>query len=149
MSTSTTTGLRVRALPSDLGPRAEGATVRTDLDAAPLRCCLRDSRSAEEVVLVAAVPPGPRGPYAERGPVFVHAYDCGGPEHDGYPDDWRSRSQVFRAYRHDGTIAGGEIVGPGDDQEAVALRWLADPTVAFLHTRNVVFGCYMAMLDRR
>ena len=47
----------------------------------PLRCCLRDSRPGERVVLIAYTPPGGAGPYAERGPVFVHAEPC-----DGYDD---------------------------------------------------------------
>jgi hypothetical protein len=145
---TTTTALRIRALPADLGRRAPSGSARTDLDGVPLRCCLRDSRAGEEVVLVSAMPPGPRGAYAESGPVFVHAGDCAGPGHAGYPDDWRSRRQVFRAYGHDGTIVGGEVVEPGSGQEEAAARLLADPAVAFLHTRNVVHGCYMLRVDR-
>jgi Protein of unknown function (DUF1203) len=155
--TSTTVALVVRPLPGDTGPRAiaagHGATgepivVRTDLDGAPLRCCLRDSRPGERVALVAVVPPGPGGAYTETGPVFVHAEACSGPEHDGYPEEWRRRSQVFRTYDDQGRILGGEVVEPGDGQEEAAARLLADPAVAFLHTRNIVFGCYMAMIER-
>jgi hypothetical protein len=144
----TTTALRFRALPSDLAERTPTSAARTDLDGAPLRCCLRDSRPGEEVVLVSAAPPGPQGAYVESGPVFVHARDCGGPRGEGYPDDWRTRRQVFRAYGHDGTIVGGEVVEPGTGQEAAAARLLADPVVAFVHTRNVVHGCYMLRIDR-
>jgi hypothetical protein len=145
---TTTTALRFRALPSDLGERAPASTARTDLDGAPLRCCLRDSRPGEEVVLTSATPPGPRGAYVESGPVFLHAHDCGGPRRGGYPDDWRNRRQVFRAYGHDGTIVGGDVVEPGTGQEEVAARLLADPDVAFLHTRTVVNGCYLLRIDR-
>ena len=93
-------------------------------------------------------PPGPGGAYAETGPVFVHAEACAGPEHGGYPEEWRRRTQVLRAYDAAGRIVGGEVVGPGDGQEAAAARLLADPAVAFLHTRNVVYGCYLAMIER-
>ena len=80
--------------------------------------------------------------------MFVHAAGCDGPESTGYPEQWRSRRQVFRAYGHDGTIVGGEVVEPGTDQEHVATRLLDDPEVAFLHSRNVVYGCYMLRIDR-
>lgn len=44
----------------------------------PLRCCLRESRPGEEVLLMAYTPPGTSGPYVERGPVFIHAEPCPG-----------------------------------------------------------------------
>jgi hypothetical protein len=114
-----------------------------DEGGAPLRCCLRDSRPGERIALVAATPDGPQGAYRETGPVFVHADGCSGPESAGYPEDWRRRTQVFRAYDHPGSIIGGEVVQPGTGQEEVAARLLAEPDVAFLQTRNVVHGCYM------
>lgn len=110
---------------------------------AQLRCCLRNSRAGERVRLGAVTPPGPQGAYAETGPVFVHADGCEGPQSPGYPDDFRSRTVVFRAYDQRGQIVGGEIVEPGTGQEAVAERLLAEPDVAFLHVRNTVYGCYM------
>ena len=83
------------------------------------------------------------GAYAEAGPVFVHADGCPGPSSTGYPDGFRAHRQVFRAYNAVGEIVGGEIVEPGSGQEAVAERLLSLPTVAFLHSRNVIHGCYM------
>jgi hypothetical protein len=55
---------------------------------------------------------------------------------------------VFRAYGVDGTIVGGEVVEPGTGQEVVAERLLADPAVAFLHSHNVIHGCYMFAIRR-
>ncbi len=110
---------------------------------APLRCCLRDSRPGEELLLALVSPPGPEGAYAEAGPVFVHAGHCDGPASPGYPDEFRQRIQVFRAYSRDGRILGGLVVQPTDDQEAVARELLAAPGVAFLHRRNLIHGCYM------
>jgi hypothetical protein len=95
------------------------------------------------------VPDGPRGAYAESGPVFVHAHDCGGPADDScYPEEWRSRTQVFRAYDHRGAICGGAVAEPGRDQEDVARRLFDDDGVAFVQTRNVVYGCYMTTIVR-
>lgn len=150
--------LRLRALPATLGPRAAAAghdetgaavSVRVDDGGAPLRCCLRDSRAGDRIVLISVVPDGPQGAYVERGPVFVHAEACGGPAAtDAYPAEWRPRPQVFRAYGDDGAIVGGELVQPGADQDAIARRLLAAPGVAFLQARNVVHGCYMATIER-
>lgn len=137
----------VTPLPASLADHA--GVVRVDTEGgAPLRCCLRDSRPGERIALVSVTPPGPSGPYAETGPVFLHADGCEGPAGTGYPDEFRARPQVFRAYGHDGTILGGELVRPEDDQDAVAERLLADESVAFVQTRNVVHGCYMLTLSR-
>ena len=138
----------VTPLPASLADQP-GAVVSTDNDGgAPLRCCLRDSRPGERIALVRVSPPGPSGPYAESGPVFLHADGCAGPESAGYPDEFRTRLQVFRCYGHDGTILGGELVRPEDDQDATAERLLSDEAVAFVQTRNVVHGCYMLTMSR-
>lgn len=139
--------IKIEALPASLA----SDPVREWVDeegGAPLRCCLRDSRPGERVGLVSATPPGPTGAYQETGPVFMHADGCDGPIERTYPDDFRSRPQIFRAYDAQGSIVGGELVDVADDHEAVAERLLADPGVAFLHTRNVVHGCYMLMIQR-
>ena len=141
------TALRFEPLPAAL---AVGAT-RISIDeegGAPLRCCLRDSRPGERIALVAVTPEGPQGAYRETGPVFLHAGGCSGPAGTGYPEDFRRRPQVFRAYDSSGAIVGGEVVPAGTGHEEAAARLLADPDVAFLQTRNVVFGCYMLTIAR-
>lgn len=139
--------ITVEALPAGLA----STDVRVWVDeegGAPLRCCLRDSHRGERVALAAVTPPGPAGAYQETGPVFLHADGCDGPSSPGYPPDFRARPQVFRAYDANGAIMGGELLDVSSDAEAVAERLLADPAVAFLHTRNVVYGCYMLMIRR-
>ena len=129
-----------------LGPDAR---VRVDAEGgAPLRCCLRDSLPGERIALIVVTPGGPRGAYRETGPVFVHADPCAGPADPGYPQDFRRRAQVFRAYDWTGSIAGGTVVPAGSGQEAAARQLLGDPRVAFVQTRNVVFGCYMLTIRR-
>jgi Protein of unknown function (DUF1203) len=121
---------------------------------APLRCCLRDSRPGESIALISYAPVRAAcavdaGPYDEVGPVFVHADECAGPiDTDSYPTGWADRPQVLRAYHEDGSIAGGVRLGPGADRDAAATALLADPDVAFVHSRNVVYGCYMLEIRR-
>ena len=139
--------ITIDALPVSLAQSAVRVWVDEE-GGAPLRCCLRDSCRGERVALVSVTPPGPVGAYQESGPVFMHADGCGGANSRTYPDDFRRRPQVFRAYDARGSIMGGELADAGNDQEAVAERLLADPAVAFLHTRNVIHGCYMLMIRR-
>jgi hypothetical protein len=153
--TSTDAPIRtVRALPLvfeplPLTPLDSSARIRVeDVGGAPLRCCLRDSRPGERIALIAVTPAGPRGAYRETGPVFVHADHCPGPRSSGYPEDFRRRDQVFRAYDWNGSIVGGDVVPAGQGQEEAARELLRDPSVAFLQARNVVFGCYMLTIRR-
>ena len=139
--------LRYEPLPALLAAQATRTFV-DDEGGAPLRCCLRDSRPGERIALVAVTPDGPQGAYRETGPVFLHADGCAGTSDTGYPEEFRRRTQVFRAYDHTGAIVGGSVVPPGTGQEAVAGGLLADPDVAFLQTRNVVHGCYMLTIRR-
>jgi hypothetical protein len=134
-----------------LSPALAADAERTWLDeegGAPLRCCLRDSVPGERVALVSVAPPGPAGAYRETGPVFLHADGCAGPASPGYPEAFRGRRQVFRAYDATGSIVGGEVVESGTGQEAVAERLLADPSIAFVQSRNVVYGCFMWTMRR-
>jgi hypothetical protein len=119
-------------------------TAQTDTDGgSPLRCCLRESAPGERVLLIAYTPPGTRGAYAERGPVFIHAEPCGGYlTPDRYPPALRHRQQVVRAYDREGRIADGVLVGDGEQAMTVISELLARPDVMLVHLRNVGYGCY-------
>lgn len=109
----------------------------------PLRCCLRESAPGEQVLLIAYTPPGTRGPYAERGPVFIHAEPCNGYlTPDRYPPALSHRQQVVRAYDRDGRIVDGVLASDGRNAMAVIRELLARPDVALVHLRNVGYGCY-------
>jgi hypothetical protein len=109
----------------------------------PLRCCLRESAPGERLLLIAYTPPGTRGAYAERGPVFIHAEPCGGYlSPDRYPPALSHRQQVARAYDREGRIADGVLVADGERAMTVIRELLARPDVAIVHLRNVGYGCY-------
>ena len=109
----------------------------------PLRCCLRESVPGERVLLIAYTPPGTRGAYAERGPVFIHAGPCSGyltPRR--YPPALSHRQQVVRGYDQDGRIADGVLVNGGEHAMTVIRELLSRPDVTLVHLRNVGYGCY-------
>jgi hypothetical protein len=117
-------------------------------DGAPLRCCLRDATKGERLSLVAYRPGGTAGAYREIGPVFIHADACEGyPEPGLYPAGFRGRRQVLRAYDKAGRIADAILVeGPAAES---GIRQLLDRAeVATIHSRNVLYGCYMFAVDR-
>jgi len=118
-------------------------TVQADNGGSPVRCCLRETRPGERVMLIAYTPSGTAGAYAERGPVFVHADPCEGyPTPHRYPPGLRHRMQVVRAYDRQGRIADGVLAADGLQAEAVIAEMLARPDVELVHLRNVGYGCY-------
>lgn len=113
----------------------------------PLRCCLRDARAGEALLLFAYRPPLPDSPYQEVGPVFAHEQPCPGPDGDGYPAAWRTRPQVVRGYDARGWMH-ATAVHDGTDPQAVIAGMLADPAVVEVHSRNVAAGCFMFRVTR-
>jgi hypothetical protein len=150
---------RIDALPSErldairrAGIDDGGNALPPPLDAGgsePLRCCLRLGKPGEQLLLIAYRPLERPGPYAETGPVFIHAGACGGyRRHSLYPEEFRGRQQVFRCYDDADVITGGRLSGPDEKAEAVIAELFADEKVQRIHTRNVVFGCYMLQVRR-
>ena len=150
----------VRAIPTAIlervrqrGTDDHGNPVRMIVDeegGSPLRCCLSESMPGEQVALFAYSPFREKSAYAEVGAVFAHANRCRGyPADGGYPDAFRHRRQIFRAYGPTGDIVGATLVEPGGDVEETIARFLSDPAVEFIHTRNVLYGCYMLEIRRR
>ncbi|MFF5300403.1 DUF1203 domain-containing protein [Streptomyces sp. NPDC013161] len=120
---------------------------------APLRCCLRRGAPGERIALVSYAPlrrwaaeTGVEpGAYDERGPVFVHAEECGGPAAgSGYP--FAGAHRVLRRYSAEGHILGGELVDALDDEAFD--RAFADPAVVLVHVRAVEYGCFFFEVRR-
>jgi hypothetical protein len=158
MTTWLAQAFRIAALPAEVLDRvrvepidATGSEV-VDLRAGggePLRCCLRDARPGEVLVLFRYAPPHTAGPYREVGPVFAHAHDCGGYDGTGgYPADWLTRPQVLRAYDDRGRIHEATRVHDGTDPEREIAEVLAQPGVVAVHSRNVAHGCFMFAVTR-
>jgi hypothetical protein len=114
------------------------------LGGSPLRCCLRDSEPGERIALISYRPFPWRGPYAEAGPVFVHAEECSGySESSQYPVGFAHRRQLLRAYDSRHRISDALQAKDGS-QACEILGWLLSrPDIEFVHSRNLEWGCYM------
>jgi hypothetical protein len=108
----------------------------------PLRCCLRDARPGEALLLFGYEPPIGASPYREVGAVYACEAVCAGPAAPGYPAAWARRPQVLRGYDARGWIVDA-IHHDGTAPEVAIARLLADPRIVQLHSRNVAYGCFM------
>lgn len=117
----------------------------------PCRHCLTDIVAGEPMLILAWRPfPEPQ-PYAELGPIFLHAERC--PRYGAsraMPPVLLARERVvLRGYD-----AGHRIVyGTGRtvatrELEAVAEQLLASPAITYLHVRSSSNGCYQCRVER-
>ncbi|GAA3892123.1 DUF1203 domain-containing protein [Saccharothrix violaceirubra] len=142
--------MRIHALPEAVVERARASAgvdefheLRDEAVGAPLRCCLRRAGEGEAVVLFRYSPTAGTGPYAELGPVFVHAEPCGGLDRDDvFPEAFRHSPRVFRAYGPEGRIEGGRVVEVGS-LDAELARMLDDPAVVEVQVRSASHGCFL------
>jgi hypothetical protein len=116
--------------------------------AAPCRFCLRIARTDEPLIVFAHRPFASVGPYAEIGPVFIHALACDGYADAGcFPPDFVQRCLTMRAYNSEGTIETAELSTPGDPEASLA-RLFVNDRVSFVHVRNPAWGCYDFQVEK-
>jgi hypothetical protein len=134
---------RIRAAGSDDFGNLFAAST-DEVGGAPLRCCLTESLPGERISLISYRPFPWSGPYAEVGPVFVHAEECAGYQKDSeYPEGFASRRQLLRAYDHDRRISDAIQAKDGEQAKQILGWLLSRPEVDFVHSRNLEWGCYM------
>ncbi len=110
----------------------------------PLRCCLRHARGGERIALISFSPFAVRSPWAEVGPVYVHADACSGYTSPELPPELRTGPRILRSCHPDGSLDYDDIVyvPSGSDIEP-ALRDLLDrPQVAAVHVRASMTQCF-------
>ena len=143
----------VRALQSG-APDANGMPPErfvSDGSGIPCRHCLSDVAAGDPALVFAYCPFPERQPYAEIGPVFLHAEGCD--RYDpaaGVPPMILARHElVMRGYDADDRIVegSGQVVRTSEvDMAATAL--LDQPEVAYVHTRCAWNTCYQCRIDR-
>jgi len=124
----------------------------SDGDGIPCRHC-QTNVGAGEPYLVLAYRPFPRPqPYAETGPIFLHAGPClRYPETSAPPAIFIDKPRRFlvKGYGTDDRIAyeDCEIVAE-TDLVIAASRLLGKSEVSYLHVRSALFNCYQWRIER-
>lgn len=116
-----------------------------------LRCCLRLSQAGESLLVMAHAPLTSRRPWAEVGPVFVHALECRPRQHRaGLPEFIGDAPRVLRSYTAEGDLyyRGIRVTAAGENVDAVLSRLFDDPEVAQVHVRNLAAQCFILRVTR-
>jgi hypothetical protein len=150
--------LAVRGLPSDAveairrgGPDANGQPALARIAegvANPCRHCLGLIAAGEEKLVLAWRPFGALQPYAETGPIFLHARACARYESERLPGwfDYLDPA-IVRGYGSDDWIryeTGHVVRGP--ELRAACEGILADPSIAYVHIRSK-YNCFQCRVE--
>lgn len=153
--------LRYSGIPSDLAaayrdgaPDANGQPPERHVSVEggePCRHCLGTVAAGEDYLILGYRPFATLQPYAELGPVFLHAEAC--PAYDpaqGLPErESKGSGRILRGYGADDRIVygTGRVVANGDI-DLVAAAILTRPDVAYLHMRSAANNCFTLRIDR-
>jgi len=154
--------LRYSGLPTDLamdlrhgGVDANGQVPErkiSDGDGVPCRHCLGYIEAGAPYLVFAYRPfPHPQ-PYAELGPVFIHADDCSAYDPAaGLParDRDSGEQRILRGYGANNRIVYGTgVVVEADAIDSTAAQILARDDVAYVHMRSATNNCWTLRIDR-
>ncbi len=135
-------------------PDAYGMTPEhriSDGDGVPCRHCLKNVAVGEGYLVLAYRPFPALQPYAETGPVFLHAQACErAAETDVMPDMIRTTPDyILRGYGADDRIVYG-TGGVVDTKDICthAHTLLQRDDVAYVHMRSARNNCYQMRIDR-
>jgi hypothetical protein len=120
-------------------------------DGMPCRHCQRPIKTGEAYLTLAYRPFPALQPYAECGPIFLHAEACARyPESALMPSMFATwRDVLLRGYGADDRIVYGTgIVVPAAMVERAARRMLAEENVRYIHMRSSTNNCYQLRIER-
>ncbi|RWO26244.1 MAG: DUF1203 domain-containing protein [Mesorhizobium sp.] len=152
--------IQFKALPTECvralqrgGPDAYGLIPErkiSDGDGVPCRHCLKNV-AAGEAYLVLAYRPFPQlQPYAETGPIFLHAEPCEcAAEAEALPEILEGSDYIVRGYGSDDRIvygSGGVIPTAAIAARAESLFERDD--IAYVHVRSARNNCYQCRIER-
>lgn len=122
----------------------------SDGDGVPCRHCLRNVGAGEDYLVLAYRPFPELQPYAETGPIFLHAEPCErATDAAALPELFgRTAAYIMRGYSVDDRIVYGTgAVVPTQEIEARAVELLARDDVAYLHMRSAKNNCYQCRIE--
>jgi hypothetical protein len=123
----------------------------SDGDGVPCRHCLRNVAAGDDYLILAYRPFPALQPYAETGPIFLHANECErAPEAEVLPELFaQTKDYIVRGYGADDRIVyGSGAVVPTQDIPARAESLLARSDIAYLHMRSARNNCYQCRIER-
>ncbi|UDL90521.1 DUF1203 domain-containing protein [Mesorhizobium sp. PAMC28654] len=122
----------------------------SDGDGVPCRHCLKHVAAGEEYLVLAYRPFPDLQPYAETGPIFMHARECErAAETEALPEMLESTDYIVRGYGRDDRIvygSGGVIPTGAIAARAEALFERDD--IAYVHVRSARNNCYQCRIER-
>ncbi|MGF9562072.1 DUF1203 domain-containing protein [Neorhizobium sp. BT27B] len=135
------------------GPDAYGNTPETavsDGPGHPCRHCLENIDAGEDYLIVAYRPFPSLQPYAETGPIFLHAKRCKRYEAtEIMPPMLESPDYIVRGYgSNDRIVYGSGAVTSTSDIANRAEILLAREDIAYLHVRSARNNCFQCRIDK-
>ena len=122
---------------------------RTSPGGMPCRHCLGQIEAGDAMLVLAYRPFATLQPYAETGPIFLHAMPCHRYEaSEILPPMLTSPDYIVRGYGHDDRI----VYGSGAVTEtariaAYAEELLASGGIAYVHVRSARNNCFQCRID--
>lgn len=136
------------------GPDAYGQAPEvhvSDGEGIPCRHCLGEIAKGERYLVLAYTPFETLQPYAETGPIFLHADECSAYANTGVlPDQIKGRALVLmKVYdTRDRIIYGkGCLIAP-DKITGTAEELFEDAEIAYVHIRSAYNNCYSFRIER-
>lgn len=120
----------------------------SDGDGVPCRHCLAGVKQGDAYLILAYRPFPSLQPYAETGPIFLHAEPCRAYDGDDLPPMLDSADYIVRGYSSDDRIVYGTgAVTPRAEIAAYSGTLLARPDVAYVHVRSARNNCYQCRVE--
>jgi hypothetical protein len=123
----------------------------SDGDGVPCRHCQQDVAAGERYLILAHRPFPAAQPYAEVGPIFLHAEPCPRyPESGRVPPMFLERaSYLLKGYgANDRIVYGTGQIVPSSEIAAAAERILERGDVAYVHVRSSTNNCFSCRVER-
>ncbi|PDT78680.1 DUF1203 domain-containing protein [Sinorhizobium sp. BJ1] len=115
----------------------------------PCRHCLRNVEEGQAYLILAYRPFSSAQPYAETGPIFMHADACPAPDGSLLPPILTSSKEyLLRGYgSNERIVYGTGGIVPAEMLEQRAEELLARPEVASVHVRSAKNNCYQCRIE--
>ena len=123
----------------------------SDGDGILCRHCLQNVATGEDYLILAFRPFPTLQPYAEAGPIFLHASQCQRAEdaHSAPSQLAKRESHLIKGYsREDRIVYGTGAIVASIELDDAAARILERDDVTYVHVRSSLNNCYTCRIER-